>query len=92
MLKHEAINTTEKQGSKNYKSNLNQKSDTTCYSHYSRVFVADLTDFLLRNSSQDGIELEVFSASQQVVDGVKLGAVAHVLMHLIDLCRHTKIQ
>lgn len=54
------------------------------------VFVADLTDFLLWDSSQDGIELEVFSARQQVVDGVKLGAVSHVLVHFVDLCCYTE--
>lgn len=53
------------------------------------AFVADLTDFLLRHSSQDGVKLEVFSASQQVIDGIKLWTVAHVLMHLVDLCGYT---
>lgn len=52
---------------------------------------ADLTDFLLRHPSQDGIKLEVFSASQQVVDGIKLRTVAHVLMHLIYLCIYTRV-
>lgn len=54
------------------------------------VFVADLTDFLLRHSSQDGVKLKVFSAGQQVIDGIKLRTVAHVLMHLVDLCSHTE--
>lgn len=54
------------------------------------MFVADLTDFFLWDSSQDGIELEVFSARQQVVYGVKLGAVSHILVHLIDLCCYTE--
>ncbi len=53
------------------------------------VFVADLTHFLLGHTPQDGVKLEVFSASQQVIDGVKLGTVAHVLMHLIYLCCYT---
>ena len=49
----------------------------------------DLTNFLLRHPSQDGVELKVFSASQQVIDGIKLRAVAHVLMHLIYLSCNT---
>lgn len=52
--------------------------------------VTDLTDFLLRHSSQDGVKLEVLSAGQQVVDGIKLRTVAHVLMHLIDLFCYTE--
>lgn len=54
------------------------------------MFVADLTDFFLWDPSQDGIELEVFSARQQVVYGVKLGTVSHILVHLIDLCCYTE--
>lgn len=56
------------------------------------LLVADLTDFLLRHSSQDGIKLEVFSACQKVVDGIKLRTVAHVLMHLIYLCSYTGVR
>lgn len=52
--------------------------------------VTDLTDFLLRHSSQDGVKLKVLSAGQQVVDGIKLRTVAHVLMHLIDLFCYTE--
>lgn len=53
------------------------------------VGAADLTDFLLRYSSQDGVQLQVLSASQQVIDGIKLRTVTHVLVHLINLCCHT---
>jgi len=56
------------------------------------VFVTDLADFLLRHSSQDGVELEVLSAGQQIVDGIKLRTVAHVLMHLMDLCLDTEVR
>lgn len=56
------------------------------------LFVADLTDFLLRHSSQDGVKLEVLSAGQQVVDGIKLRTVAHVLMHLMYLCIYTGVR
>lgn len=45
----------------------------------------DLTDFLLGNAPQDGVELEVLAARQQLVDGVKLRAVAHVLVDFVHL-------
>ncbi|TNN64374.1 hypothetical protein EYF80_025415 [Liparis tanakae] len=47
--------------------------------------------FSFHGTSEDGVELEVLSAGQQVVDGVKLRAVAHVLMHLIDLRLDTEV-
>lgn len=56
------------------------------------LFVTDLADFLLGHSSQDGIKLEMLSAGQQVVDGIKLRTVAHVLMHFINLCSYTGVQ
>lgn len=54
------------------------------------MLVTDLTDFFLWDSSQDGVELQVFSACEQVVDGVELGAVSHILVHLIDLFCYTE--
>lgn len=78
---HWLVNGTVRQQKLNYKSNL--------YMTRPIQYVADLTDFLLRHSSQDGVKLEVFSAGQQVVDGIKLRTVAHVLMHLINLCGYT---
>lgn len=51
---------------------------------------ADLADFLLRYSSQDGIELEVLSSSQKVIDSIKLRTIAHVLMHLVYFCVYTE--
>lgn len=48
-----------------------------------------LTNFFLRHSSQDGIKLEVFSAGQQVIDGIKLRTVAHVLMYLVYFFSYT---
>lgn len=55
-----------------------------------RGLATNLADFLLGNSSQDGVELQVLAARQQVVDGVKLRTVAHVLVDLVHLRGHTE--
>uniref|UniRef100_A0A0E9X9Y4 Uncharacterized protein n=1 Tax=Anguilla anguilla TaxID=7936 RepID=A0A0E9X9Y4_ANGAN len=47
--------------------------------------LCNLTDLLVGHTAQDGVELQVLAAGQEVIDGVKLGAVAHVLVHLINL-------
>lgn len=52
--------------------------------------LAHLAHFLLRYSSQDSVELQVFSSSQKVIDSIKLRTVAHVLVHLIYLCSYTE--
>lgn len=44
-----------------------------------------VTHFLLRHPSEDGVQLQVLSSCQQLVDGVKLRTVTHVSMHLVDL-------
>ena len=48
-----------------------------------------ITDFVLGDASQDGVQLQMFSSSQQLVDGVKLRTVTNVLMDLIDLPQDT---
>lgn len=49
-----------------------------------------LTHFPFRNPTQDGIELQVLSACQQVIDSIKLRAIAHVLMYFIYFPEYTE--
>lgn len=42
----------------------------------------------LWNPPEAGVEVQVFSARQQLIDGVKLWAVAHVLMDIQDLSQN----
>ena len=56
---------------------------------YSMFYQTHITDFLLGDSSQDGVQLQMFSSCQQLVDGVKLRTVTNVLMDLIDLPQDT---
>lgn len=49
---------------------------------------AHLAHFLLGDAPQDGVELQVLAARQQVVERVELRAVAHVPVHLVDLRQH----
>lgn len=44
-----------------------------------------LANFFFWDSPQEGKELHVLSPSQQLGDGVKLRAVAHVLMYFVDV-------
>lgn len=44
-----------------------------------------LANFFLWDSSQEGKELHVFSPSQELCDGIELGAIAHVLMYFVDV-------
>lgn len=44
-----------------------------------------LANFFLWDSPQEGKELHVLSPSQQLGDGIKLRAVAHVLMYFVDV-------
>lgn len=57
-----------------------------------RLYFADLANLLLWHSSENGVELKMLSASQQVIDSIKLRTVAHVLMHLINLCSYTRVR
>lgn len=43
-------------------------------------------DLVFWYSPQPGVELQMLLGSEQLVDGVKLGAVAQVLVHLPHLC------
>lgn len=44
-----------------------------------------LANFFLWDSSQEGKELHMLSSSQQLRYGIKLRAVAHVLMYFMDI-------
>lgn len=44
-----------------------------------------LANFFFWDSPQEGKELHVLSPSQQLGDGIKLRAVAHVLMYFVDV-------
>lgn len=48
-----------------------------------------IADFVLWDPSKNSIQLQMFSSCQQLVDGVKLRTVTHVLMDLIDLPQDT---
>lgn len=45
-----------------------------------------LANFFFWDSPQEGKELHVLSPSQQLGYGIKLRAVAHVLMYFMDIC------
>lgn len=46
-------------------------------------------NFILRNTTQTAVECQVFTACQKVIDGIKLGAVAHVLVNSLQVIQHT---
>lgn len=48
-----------------------------------------LADFFLWNTSEERKELQVLSPCQQLINGIKLRAVAHVLMDFLDVGQDT---
>lgn len=67
----------------------NQLQRNTQYFDFPSQLKTDLAHFFFGDTPQDGIKLQMFSASQQVINGIKLWTVAHILMHFINLCQHT---
>ena len=52
--------------------------------------VSHPADLSFRNSPKASIEVQVFSACQQLIDGVKLWAVAHVLVDIQYVSQNTE--
>lgn len=46
-------------------------------------------DFLCWNTTQASIQIEMFSSCEQVIKGIKLRAVSHVLMNIRDMGQYT---
>lgn len=68
-----------------YQSNSSQSQLGTTTAPPPPACVTHVADVLLGDSPEDGVQLQVLPSCQQLVDGVELGAVAHVLVDLIDL-------
>lgn len=62
---------------------------TVCTVCVQRVFDTYVTHFLLGDASKDGVKLQMFSTCQQLIDGVKLRTVTHLLMDVVDLSEDT---
>lgn len=54
---------------------------------YSSTHATDLT---LRDTAETSVKVQVLSARQQLVNGIKLGTVTHVLMDIQDVGENTK--